>query len=428
MRTRTLLAALLVLLGMATAAWAQAPAGTQPPLGQTKKDKEKDEGLKPPPQAPGLRVTLRPVANSPTKIVATFRNITNQTVSLKNEFPGAIQRNASFVRVFLDGRQVAASGIYNKKVLVRNASVIHIKPSEEIPILELDFFNIGTGDHSLYLSFSSQVFNYEKNQNNWWLGTTDSNTLNLRVRRADMEKQIVITGNAIIAQIFADFQELGKRSSALAGIGGAGLKRGKGVYAGINQIVYQTKPVSVVVQVRGIEEKLDPLPQFERKFPTLGVTLVCYFYGNDPALRNAIFETVRERAQAFNQLTQEMAMQIQTEIVKVSRDTLSLIGEADVIVKARIKSAEPELQDNMQTLFVLQASSVRLFKGNPRQDPMIIYTDSPNVRFSGPFVNRQFILYLDLKYTDPETYNLLGADPVSPETENIIRQTLEKKK
>jgi hypothetical protein len=425
MRTRILPLAVLLLAFFSATALAQ-PGGAKPPLGAQPK-KEKDDGLKPPPAAPGLRITLRSVAKTPTKIVATFRNMTNQTITIKNEFPGAIQRNSSFVRVFLDGRQVAASGIYNKKLLVRNASVVHIKPTEETPILEFDFFNLGTGDHTLYVAYSSQVFNYEKNQHNWWLGTTESNTLNMRVRRADMEKQIVNAGNSIMDQILKDFTALGKRSSAMTGVGAGSLKRGKGAYSGINQIVYQTKPVSIVVQVRGIEEKLDPVPQFERKFPTLGVTVVCYFYGNDPALRNAVFEAVRERAQAYNRLTKEMAMQTQTEISQVSRDTLSLIREADVIVKAHIKAAEPELQDNMQTLFVLTAKSVRVFKGKPRQEPITIYTDSPNVRFSGPFVNRQFILYLDLKYTDPETYNLLGAEAVSPQTEQLIKQTLEKK-
>lgn len=425
MRARILLLALLFPLVLATAAaGAKSEIPGDTPNSNKNEKPDKDKGLRPPPEAPGLRITLRPAANSPTRVIATFRNVTNQTIAIKNEFPGAIQRNASFARVFIDGKQTAAAGIYEKKVLVRDGSVILIKPSEERPLLEFNLFNLGTGNHTMYLSYSSQVFNYEKTQHNWWLGTSVSDTLSLRVRRADIEKSIVTKGNGIIKQILADLQALGKKYNALGGLGGTSLKRGKGVYDSINQIVYQTKPVSIVVQVRGLDEKLDPVPQFERKFPTLGVTLVCYFYGNDPVLRNAVFDAVRERAQEFNRLTEEVALQQVVEINKLSQDSMSLIKQADVIVKAQIKTAQPEVQDDMSTLFALEASPVRLFKGTPREKMLLVYTDNPTVRFKGAFVNRQFILYLDLKFADPETYTLLGADAVSAETENLIKETV----
>ena len=420
-----MIAALLAMILAAGTAFAQIP-GDSPNTPNS--DSQKNKGLKPPPEAPGLQITLRPAANSPTRIVATFRNITNQTVALKNEFPGAIQRNASFVRVFLDGKQTAAAGIYEKKVLVRDSSVILIKPGEDRPLLEFNFFNLGAGNHTLYVSYSSQVFNYEKNQQHWWLGTTASSTLTLRVRRADIEKQIVLKGNSIISRVLKDLQALGKRYNALGGLGGASLKKGKGAYAGVNQIVYQTKPGSIVIQVRGLDEKLDPVPQFERKFPTLGVTLVCYYYGNDPVLRNAVFDAVRERAQEYNKLTEEVALQKQVSIQKVSEDTLSLIKQADVIAKAQIKHAQPELQDDMQTQFVIEATLVRTLKGTPRSKTLVIYSDSPNVQFKGSFMNKQFIVYLDLKFVDPETFNLLGADTVSADLENLIKESTAKKK
>jgi hypothetical protein len=181
----------------------------------------------------------------------------------------------------------------------------------------------------------------------------------------------------------------------------------------------------MIVQLRGIDENLNPYPQFDMKFPYLNVILVCYFHGsNNAQLRNDVFKAIRERGQQFTKMTKDVSAKKAMDIVSVPQNTMNLIDTAELIVQGVVVSANPEILENMQQQWVVNINKRRLFKGALKNDNVTIYTDSPTIRFKGSFVGKQFIMFLDLKFRDPDTYSLMAAEPVTAELASMIEQRL----
>lgn len=398
---------------------------------EEQREQDRKEGNMAPPAAQGLQVTLRARRSkfspgAPAVIGVALKNTTGSPFTIKNEFMSAIQRNTSFVRVFIDQKESAGAEMFKKRMLARStAELVNFAPGEEKEVVEYEFYNLPTGSHSVYVSYSSQVYNYERRQQRWWLGTATSNMISIRVSQPDIQKKVTATGNLVIKNILADLKGLAATHRELGGIGAAA-KSGGGAFPGIAQIVFGSGGLDLTVQVRGIDEAISPYPEFDIKYPYIGVTVNCYFRGgNNPVLRNAVFKVVRDRSQAFNKVTKDISDKKSMDIVAVNSNTLNLIGTSDLIVQGTIVSAAPEIQENQEQLWVVKVSPRKTFKGEVKGEGNIVfYTDSPTVRFKGAFVNKQFIIFLDLKYRQPVTYNLLGAEAVSPDLLSMIEQKL----
>ena len=396
---------------------------------QAKDEKKKKGDPRIPAKAAGMKITLRASGNG--KVTAGFKNTTGKTVYIKNEFMSTVQDNVSFVRVFLNGNEVAPTGLYSKNMLVRNGQAeISLKSGQSMDMFEVVFQNVPLkSGNKVYISYSSQVFNYEKKKHNWWLGTANSNEVRFDVtRHASVDAELIQTGKAVMVNILSDLANLGKTHKELTGIGGGHIVSGVGAYSGIPQIRFKSAAgLHLRIQVRGADEKLDPVPMFERKFPFLGITVACYYDGGkDARTRNTVFDVIRDRANAFNLLTRDMADQKEMQIRKTTEGSDSLISQAPVIIQAKVVSAKQER--GTQNLWLVTVAPRKTLKGAVRGETIYLHTDNPTVRFKGAFINRQFIMFLKLKYQEPETYDLLGADYVSSELVRQIKDSVDNEK
>lgn len=397
--------------------------------GDKGKDKQKSEI---PPDASGLKITL--TAKGANTIVAGFKNTSGKKMTIKNEFMSVPQNNTSFVRVFLDDKELAPSGIYNKNMLVRDGEkVIVLKPNENRSLFEIKFINLPAGQsHYVYVAYSSQIFNYEKGQQNWWLGTTRSNKVKITVTRtAGVDTQISVTGKTIMKNILSDLYNLSTKRSELKGIGGNNIHSGKkGDYSSIPQIIFNgPQGLSMNIFVVGVNDSVNPMPEFDQKFPFLDIKVVCqYKGGKDARTRNEVFNIIRDRAAEFNTLTRAMADQKNMQISEISQNTENLIEQSDLIAQVQITSAKPEMVNEVDQIWIVTGAPRKILKGKSKAGSLVIYTDSPAVRFNGQFINKQFIVFLDLKFQSPESYNLLGASAVSNDLLELINKELKAKK
>lgn len=416
----------LALIGAALMTAAQ--EGIHP--GDKGKNKPKQSEI--PPDASGLNITLS--AKGGGTVVASFKNSTGKKIVIKNEFMSVPQANTSFVRVFMDDKELAPSGIYSKKMLVRSGdAVVALKPNESKNLFEIQFTNLPAGQtHYVYVAYSSQIFNYEKGKHNWWLGTTRSNKVKITVTHAaGVDSKIAVTGKNIMKNILSDLYNASSKYPELKGIGGGHIHGGKkGGYSAIPQIIFNgPKGLSLNIFVAGVNDSVSPMPEFDQKFPFLSIKVVCqYKGGKDARARNAVFDIIRDRAAEFNTLTRAMADQKNMQISEISQNTENLIAQADLIAQAQITSAKPEMENEVDQIWIVSAAPRKILKGKSKAGSLVIYTDSPTVRFNGQFINKQFIVFLDLKFQSPESYNLLGAAAVSNELIELINKEVKAKK
>jgi hypothetical protein len=94
-------------------------------------------------------------------------------------------------------------------------------------------------------------------------------------------------------------------------------------------------------------------------------------------------------------------------------------------VQGLVVEAKTEIQENLSQQWVLTVKLRKTLKGRSKDEVVTVFTDSPVIRFKGSFVNKQFVMFLDLKYRNPVTYELLGAEPVSAATVATIEQRVE---
>ena len=123
-----------------------------------------------------------------------------------------------------------------------------------------------------------------------------------------------------------------------------------------------------------------------------------------------------------------MADQKNMQISAISQNTENLIGQADLIAQVQITSAKPEMENEVDQIWIVTGAPRKILKGKSKAGSLVIQTDSPTVRFNGQFINKQFIVFLDLKFQSPETYNLLGAAPVSNDLIELINKEVKAKK
>ena len=152
--------------------------------------------------------------------------------------------------------------------------------------------------------------------------------ISIRVSQADIQKKVTAAGNTVIKGILTDLKNLAPTYKELRGVGAAA-KSGVGAFPGTAQIVFGSGGFELTVQVRGIDEVISPDPEFDIKYPYIGVNVICYFRGgNNPVLRNAVFKTIRERSRAFNKVTKDVSDKThKMKPLSVKKNTVLLIPD-----------------------------------------------------------------------------------------------------